>query len=152
MNPKPDTFSPGPNPTLNPTGETVLAEIKQAAASLTRPFSNLNSTTDYAGKHSFINASAKTTVKEVFRFFKDYEQPHTSAVLLVPDWPTARFNHCLKGGQLLHQYPGGLLEKYPLKLIYMPPSKIHLSALADSPLTMTFRGTAAGYPATVIRH
>lgn len=114
---------------------------------MTKPFSQNG--VDFAGKHTFIDASDKSNLRLVFQFHAAYDQPHTSAVLLVPDWPTARFNHYLKNSRLLQQYPAGFLHKYPIKLVYMPPSEPHLGALSDSPLTMTFRGTAAGYPVTV---
>lgn len=105
----------------------------------------------FAGRHSFIDASQKQLIRQVFQFFKELTVPNTSACLLVPDWPRARFNHYLKGAQLLRCYPGGEIHKYPTKLVYLRSKGANMSALAEdgSVLSMTFAGTASGYPATI---
>lgn len=136
-------------PALSPS-QLLIASVKQEAAALTKPFDEWSSNDiDVSGKHTFIDASNKADIRLVFQFFREYEVPQTSACLLVPDWPKARFNHYLKGGQLLKQYPGGTIQKYPVKLVHMLVKQVQLSALSDDALCMTFQGRAAGYPALV---
>jgi hypothetical protein len=74
-----------------------LKSISAEAAALTMPFTESSEEEEaYAGRHSFIDASQKQLVRQVFQFFKELTVPNTSACLLVPDWPRARFNHYLK--------------------------------------------------------
>ena len=140
--------------TLRPEAahDEKLRTISEEAAALTMPFAESNEEEGYAGKHSFIDASQKQLVRQVFLFFKELTVPNTSACLLVPDWPNARFNHYLKGAQLLRSYPGGEIHKYPTKLVYLRSKDASISALSEdssSRLTMTFVGTASGYPAII---
>jgi len=134
-------------PALDPRrGWLQLA--KAEAAGLTKPFEEY-SDMQVAGKHTFIDASEKAEVRKVFAFFREHEVPQTSACILVPDWPNARFNHYLKGSQLLKQYASGTLQKYPVNLIYVPARQVQLSAVSSNALTMSFQGTAAGYPVMI---
>ena len=126
-----------------------IADIKAEAADLTKPFADCTVETGWAGQHSFIDASCKGQVKLVFHFFKELDVPNTSACLLVPDWPNARFNHYLKGSELLKVFPAGALYRYPVKLVYLPARAGQLGSATDDSLTMTFQGLAAGYPARI---
>jgi hypothetical protein len=65
----------------------------------------------FAGKHTFLDASSKENIRLIFQFAKELDVPRTSACLLVPDWPNARFNHYLKGAQLLKQYVAGDVQE-----------------------------------------
>jgi hypothetical protein len=131
-----------------------LQPVVQYAQQQTQPFQYHGSDhSQYAGIHSFVDASKKDSISLVFRFFSEAVAPNTSACILVPDWPNARFNHYLKDSQILQQYPKGLGDvQYPLKLVYVPPRQLQCSALTGgslSQLAMTFHGTAAGYPARI---
>lgn len=128
-----------------------LQRVTAEAAAVTMPFAESNEEGAYAGRHNFIDASQKQSVRQVFQFYKELTVPNTSACLLVPDWPQARFNHYLKDAQLLRSYPGGEIHKYPTKLVYLRSKDANLSALTHRPdvLTMTFAGTASGYPALI---
>ena len=126
-----------------------LKSIKLEAASLTSPFAECTIETGVAGQHCFIDASQKQDIRMMFQFYKELEVPNTSACLLVPEWPNARFNHYLKGAQLLKQYPARFMHKYPVKLVYLASKPAQLGSLGDDTLTMTFAGSAAGYPALI---
>lgn len=106
----------------------------------------------FAGKHNFIDASDKGSIRQVFAFAQEYNtMPGTSACILVPDWPHARFNHYLKGCQLLKGYAGGMFKSYPVKLVYMPakPAQMSVADGAEQPCAMVFDGRVAGYAAQV---
>jgi hypothetical protein len=143
--------TPSPSLVLSPEAYAArIAEIQAEAAALTAPFSACTADTGFAGQHSFIDASSKQNIREIFQFYKELDVPKTSACLLVPDWPIARFNHYLKGSELLKQFPGGSVQNYPVKLVRLvSPRAGHLGSLGESGLTMTFLGHAAGYPARI---
>lgn len=126
-----------------------LDSVKMEAARLTNPFAECTIEDGVAGQHSFIDASRKQDIRMIFQFYKELEVPNTSACLLVPEWPNARFNHYLKGAQLLKQYPARFMHKYPVKLVYLASKPAQLGTLGDDTLTMTFAGSAAGYPALI---
>jgi hypothetical protein len=129
-----------------------LADVRLFAAERTLPFAE-STDSSRAGLHSFINASDKASLREVFCFCTgDYTSPNTSACILVPAWPNARFNHYLKGSQLLTTYPGGAVQPYPVNLVYLPAKAARLSGAVDDvdhPCIMCFDGTIAGYPARI---
>jgi hypothetical protein len=129
-----------------------LADVKQYAAECTMPFAD-DTETNRAGQHSFIDASEKASLRQVFSFCTEaYTLPNTSACILVPAWPNARFNHYLKGSQLLKSFPGGAIHSYPVNLVFLPAKAATLSGTVDpvdQPCTMRFDGTIAGYPARI---
>jgi len=128
-----------------------LTEVKQYAAVSTQPFTDSHDGS-FAGKHSFIDASEKASLCNVFAFAVEYSKmPDTSACILVPDWSSARFNHYLKGSQLLKVYAGGILQPYPVKLVYMPAKSAHMSEalVSGQQCAMCFDGSLAGYPARI---
>jgi hypothetical protein len=126
-----------------------ILELRVAAAALTKAFTDCNVEQGFAGQHSFIDASAKENIRLIFQFHREIGVPSTSACLLVPDWPNARFNTYLKSAQLLKQYLAGTLQKWPVKLVYMASKSPQLGSMGDDVLTMTFQGSAAGYPAHI---
>jgi hypothetical protein len=144
--------SPASGQTKVKRSTVSLAEVKQYAAESTMPFAD-DTESSRAGQHSFIDASEKASLRQVFSFCTgDYMLPNTSACILVPAWPNARFNHYLKGSQLLKSYPGGAIHSYPVNLVYLPAKAATLSGTVDSvdqPCTMRFDGTIAGYPARI---
>ncbi len=76
----------------------------------------------------------------------------TSACLLVPHWPHAKFNHLLKGLSILSEYPAGTHAKYPTKLYYSPPMVVSASASiigGSARIQMSFHGKVAGYQAVI---
>lgn len=141
------------NPALSPVEAThaqKLAEIQKEAAAMTKAFTECDVYEHgFAGHHCFLDASQRQDIRKIFQFYQELEVPDTSACLLVPDWPRARFNHYLKNAQLLKQYPAGTVHKYPVKLVYLTSQTARLGSMADDHLTMTFAGTAAGYPAFI---
>jgi hypothetical protein len=75
----------------------------------------------------------------------------TSACMLVPHWPKAKFNHALKGRPVLREYAAGVLAKYPTKLVFAPPIVVTMnsSMFGADRLTMTFDGKLAGVGAKI---
>lgn len=136
------------------TPHLSLSAIRSEAAHLTAPFAG-EAEASPAGKHCFVDASEPAAVRRVFEWHLHRTVPGTSACILVPDWPHARFNHYLKGGQLLKQYAAGTHGRLPLRLVHMPALPVvapRLSAVTEgvpAPLTMHFAGTLAGYPARI---
>lgn len=81
-----------------------LSETRAEAAALTKPFTECDVfEKGFAGQHCFLDASQRQNIRIVFQFYKELDMPDTSACILVPDWPNARFNHYLKDAQMLKQ-------------------------------------------------
>jgi hypothetical protein len=80
-------------------------------------------------------------------------EPMFSGCLLVPDWPTAWFNPCLKDMQLLKQYPAKSVAPFPTKLLYCPSlSQLRIRSLFSDDagrLTMSFKGQITHVPARI---
>src|SRR5690349_19294717 len=92
----------------------------------------LNLCKETAGQHTMIVAvgtgSTVDNMVQQYSIAVRSAPPSTSACLLIPHWPKAKFSHHLKGLPVLCEYPASTHAKYPTKLLYAPPIVVSTSS------------------------
>ncbi len=134
----------------------AIAHAQQQTSAFAHVIADVESCKEIAGQHTMIIAvGSGSTVDNLVRQYRkaaDSAPLSTSACLLVPQWPKAKFNHHLKGMPVLSEYPAGTHAKYPTKLVYAPPVVVsaHASSIGgSSQLVMTLNGKVAGSSASI---